>query len=256
MQENAQQAPKPWNGSPADCPLPFLRLRRRSMVLFSPAKHFPEARFSPDLPLPLYSAAKVHPGTTFIPRPEDCRALWDRYAMLENIKRHSEQVANMALAMANKAHEQGLNINPDAVYAAGLLHDLGKTYCIAHGGNHAQLGASWVMRETRNGPIAEAVLFHVHWPWDDILEASATDDEYFIVMAIMYADKRVKHDGYVSLDERFADLLVRYGVNDYARQRIEASHMQGKRIEAALSRRLGVDLHEHIAHSGRLVQRT
>lgn len=242
--------------SPApDWPPPFLRLQRRPMVLFSPAKHFPEARFSPDLPLPLYNAAKLHPGTVFIPRPEDCHALWERYAMLEHIKRHSEQVADLALAMANRAQKRGLGVNPDAVLAAGLLHDLGKTYCIAHGGNHAQLGASWVMRETRNGPVASAVLFHVHWPWEDMLEENAMDDDLFIVMAIMYADKRVMHDRYVSLDERFADLLVRYGVNDYARQRIEASHAQGKQIEAALSRRLGVELHEYTAHGGRLVRR-
>ena len=203
------------------------------------------------LPLPLFHAARAHSGKVFIPRVEDCHALWDRYAMPDHIRAHCKQVANFAHSMANRAKELGADVNPPAVLAAGLLHDLGKAYCIAHGGNHAQLGASWVMRETRNGPIAQSILFHVHWPWEECVQ----DDRLFITMAIIYADKRVKHDAYVTLDERFEDLVDRYGVNDYAISRIEASHQQGKRIETAFSSRLGVDLHEYTADSGRLVRR-
>ena len=36
--------------------------------------------------------------------------------------------------------------------AAGLLHDLAKTYCIRHGGSHAQLGAAWVLEATGQLP--------------------------------------------------------------------------------------------------------
>jgi hypothetical protein len=145
-----------------------------------------------------------------------------------------------------------MEVNPDAVLASGLLHDLGKTYTIAHGGSHAQLGAAWVMRETRNAPIAQSVMFHVHWPWEERMD----DDSLFLVLSIVYADKRVRHDAYVSLDERFADLIDRYGVDAFTRSRIELSLQQGKRIEAALSRRLEVHLHEHTADNGRLVKRT
>jgi putative nucleotidyltransferase with HDIG domain len=185
-----------------------------------------------------------------VPRPEDCRALWQRYAMLDHIKAHSAKVADFAHALALAAKAKGGAVDPDAVLAAGLLHDLGKTYTIYHGGNHAQLGASWVMRETGNPAIARAVMFHVHWPFEE----RPDDDGLFMVMAIIYADKRTKHDAYVSLEERFEDLLVRYAVNDHIRGRIGLSHAQGKRIEAALSRRLGVNLHECTADSGRLVQ--
>jgi len=237
--------------------LPLLAIPRAPMELFDPSRHAAlyaghggHSRAAE--PLPLTVAARQRPDLLLIPRRADCYALWDRYAMLDNIRAHSEQVAGMAYALALRARDLGLDIYPEAVLAAGLLHDLAKTYTIHYGGNHAQLGAAWVMRETGNGPIAQAVLAHVFWPWAE----DADTDDSFMLLAIAYADKRVMHDRYVPLEERFEDLLVRYGVNDYARSRIKSSFRQGKRIEEALSRRLGVDLNEYTADSGRLVKRT
>lgn len=238
--------------------LPYKAHVHRPMELFDPARHFSGSAPShggpsgADAPLPLAVAARANPKLTLIPREEDCHALWERYGMMEHIRAHSEKVAGMAVAIAALAREKGVDISLEAVLAAGLLHDLGKTYTIGHGGNHAQLGAAWVMRETRNGPVAQAVMFHVNWPWDE----NVNNDAVLLPFFILYADKRVMHDAYVSLDERFEDLMVRYGVNDYSRMRLGMSHQQGKRIETALSRRFGVDLNEYIADSGRLVKRT
>lgn len=246
---------------PDETPLPFYKLPMPQMELFNPDIHLAHISYRPNgghsgpsgasPPLPLFVAARAHSGTTLIPRPEDCYALWDKYEMLDNIRAHSERVAGLALALANRAREKGLAVSAEATYAAGLLHDLAKTYTIVHSGNHAQLGAAWTMHETRNAPIAHCVLYHVHWPWEEHFY----DTDFFMVMAIEYADKRVRHDSYVSLGERFEDLLVRYGKNAYARERIAMSHEQGKRVENTLSQILGVDLHEYIADRGRLVQR-
>lgn len=240
-------------------PPPFHRYPSRPMTLFDPDIHLTQpARphsgpSSAAQPLPLNVAARANPNLVLIPRVEDCHALWDSYFMRDNIRAHSTLVASMACGIGREANKLGYAISPEALTAAGLLHDLGKTYTIAHGGSHAQLGAAWTMRETRNGPIAQAVLFHVHWPWPEEL----LEDEHFLLTAIiLYADKRVKHDQFVGLDERFEDLLARYGVDDYSRERITASHQQGTRIETALSRRLEVDLHECTADSGWLVKRT
>jgi hypothetical protein len=237
--------------------LPFLSIPHVPMELFDPDQHasLPAAGHS-DLsraaePLPLAIAARLHPDRLLIPRREDCDALWERYAMLDNIRVHSEQVAGMGYALALLAKDLGLDIYPEALLAAGLLHDLAKTHTIYYGGNHAQLGAAWVMRETGNGAISQAVLAHVFWPWME----DADNDDFFMPMAIAYADKRIMHDRCVPLEERFEDLLVRYGINDHVRSRIKNSFLQGKRMEEALSRRLGVSLHEYTVDSGRLVKR-
>jgi hypothetical protein len=244
-----------------DAELPLYHYPPRPSELFDPARHLSdvtvrgwESHSGPSSgapPLPLHMAARANPGIALIPRLEDCHALWDKYEMLDNIRRHSEKVADMAHSVSLILERQGYPVVPDAVRASGLLHDLAKTYTIKYGGSHSQLGSAWVTHETRNPEIARGVLFHVHWPWDEALD----DDRLLLVMLIEYADKRVRHDNYVSLDERFTDLQNRYGINEYARERIEMSHQQGQRIEKALSRRLGVNLDEYIADSGRLVDR-
>jgi putative nucleotidyltransferase with HDIG domain len=236
--------------------LPDLDFPEADMELFDPDVYPPDESASRDDAgdpggnrLPLARAARRYPHRTFIPGEEDCRLLWDRYAMLSHIREHSMKVADFAYALALRAAGLGMKVNPDAVRAAGLLHDLGKTRTIAEGGNHAQLGAAWVMRETRNGPIARAVLFHVFWPFE-----RGNDDGRFMIAAVIYADKRTLHDAYVGLDTRCEDLISRYAVNDDVKKRILFSHEQGRRIEASLSTSLGLTLEDYVARNGRLLR--
>ena len=71
---------------------------------------------------------------------------------------------------------------------------------------------------------------------------------------VIYADKRVRHDACVPLEERYEDLLTRYGRTEAAREGIRGSYEQGKTIERALSAQLGWALHEDSFDCGRLVQ--
>lgn len=181
-----------------------------------------------------------------------CFALWEKYAMLPNIKRHSLKVAKVATALAKRAFSLGFDVCPRAVRASALLHDIAKTYSIRYGGSHAQLGATWTIQETHNYEIAQGVLLHVFWPWEVPTGPEICSLPFFII----YADKRVRHDGIVSLEKRFSDLLQRYGQNEDARQNIRLSQKQSETIESALSAQLGWKLHEDTFDSGRLVVRT
>ena len=100
-----------------------------------------------------------------VPDDTACFALWDKFDMLPNIRRHSLLVAHIATTLARRAAEIGIAVNVEEVRASGLLHDIAKTYCVRHGGSHAQVGASWVVSETGNQTIAQGVLLHVWWPW-------------------------------------------------------------------------------------------
>lgn len=169
--------------------------------------------------------------------------------MLDNVREHSLAVARIATAIAGRAHEMRFPLSPAIARAAGLLHDLAKTWCIRHGGSHAMLGASWALAETGNYGIAQAVLLHVHWPW----KLPQGKNLCSLPIIIEYADKRVKHAACVSLDERFEDLLVRYGKSREARQGIRESWRQSKEIEAGLSKLLERKLDEDTFDCGRLV---
>lgn len=167
--------------------------------------------------------------------------------MLDHIAAHSRKVAQVATFLAQKAEEIGMNVDVPTVRASALLHDIAKTYCIRHGGNHSQLGGGWVAELTNNPAIASGVTHHVFWPFEmDVAN-------YFMPMAVIYADKRVRHDTIVTIESRFDDLIERYGVNDYIRSRIEITKAQGLRLEQMMSDTIGVDLNECDFNSGRLV---
>ncbi|MBC7355467.1 MAG: HDIG domain-containing protein [Desulfomicrobiaceae bacterium] len=190
-----------------------------------------------------------------IPSDETCQAWWRTYDMLPHIERHSAQVAAIATEIATLAAAAGKTIAADLgaadavrlVRAAALLHDLGKTYCIRHGGNHSQLGAAWVMECTGNPRLAQGVLHHVYWP-------GPLDPElHFLPLVVSYSDKRVRHEEIVSVDERFTDLLERYGHTPQSREHIHRTWAQARQLESTLSTYLGVPLHEHPFDCRRLV---
>lgn len=180
---------------------------------------------------------------------EECFSLWDEYDMLPHIRSHSLGVARVATSLAVAAASAGLDVDVQTVRASALLHDIAKTYTIRHGGNHSQLGGAWMQERTGNPVLAMGVIHHVHWPWEVDVRA------FFLPLAIIYGDKRVRHDTVVSLAERFEDLYTRYGTTQYIRDRLAESQGQAAAIETALSETLGMNIHEHAFDSGRLVER-
>ncbi|MEG6505434.1 phosphohydrolase [Nitratidesulfovibrio sp. 1201_IL3209] len=190
-----------------------------------------------------------------VPDAAACHALWDRYAMPEHIRAHSSMVADMAMALARAAvanEAGGAGLHLPSVLATALLHDIAKDYTIRFGGNHAQLGGAWTLHETGNPRIAQGVMHHVHWPW----RVDVAVPQWLMPLIIIYADKRVKHDRLVKLEERFDDLIERYGRTERIRERIRESHEQAVDIERALSARLGVPLHDTGLRDGQLAAYT
>lgn len=198
------------------------------------------------------------PGVCFPPRldktlptpdREGCLALWERYGVPAHIRNHSRQVTKVMLGIGELALSRGLNVVLPYLLAGGLLHDIAKMYTIRHGGDHAQLGAALVLRETRNPLVAQMIYHHVGWPW----RVDVENDHVLHVLLASYADKRVKHDNIVGLEERFADLLERYGKTERSRNFMAHAYLQAREIETKLSELLEVQLNEYSFDSGRLV---
>ena len=78
---------------------------------------------------------------------------------------------------------------------------------------------------------------------------------YIRFFSVIYADKRARHDEMVSLDERYEDLLVRYGKSEHSRAAIHRGWEHSKTIERVLSAQLEFPLHESTVVGGRLVSR-
>ena len=183
----------------------------------------------------LYTISLNPDPSWHVPSVANCYVMWDKYQMLENIRVHSLMVAKTALCIAKDIIAKKYPISKEYVVAA-LLHDIAKTYTIRHGGDHALLGATFVREETSNPYLAHAVLSHVFWPWTEG-ELSVEHKPWRLPLIISYADKRVCHDKIVSIDERFGDLMERYGKTESSRKYIRENYEQSIELENALKKR-------------------
>ncbi|MFP4392766.1 MAG: HD domain-containing protein [Desulfohalobiaceae bacterium] len=182
-----------------------------------------------------------------VPSDQKCYRLWDQYQMLEQIRLHSELVAQVAWELARLLKARSQDLDPQSFRAAGLLHDLAKSYTLRYGSNHCQIGAAWVLWHTGNPVLAQGVMHHVYWPGTLDLEKHA------LPLCLIYADKRIMHDRIVPVSERFNDLLQRYGSTRARVHMIQESFAQVKEIEDQLNRRLEVDLNAYPFDSRRMV---
>ena len=139
-----------------------------------------------------------------IPTREQCFEFFRRYEMLPHIVRHSELVADVALLIARKLNSGGQQLDLALVEAGALLHDITKTMCIKTKENHAQTGGELI--DSLGYPaVANIVRQHICLDPGSSERYAVTEVE-----VINYADKRVKHEEVVDIEERFRDVLERY----------------------------------------------
>ena len=82
---------------------------------------------------------------------------------------------------------------------------------------------------------------------------SKINDEKLVALILEYADKRVKHDQLVGLDERFKDLMERYGHDQRARANMHKIGRQAEELERQLAELYKVDVNADFTYSWRLV---
>lgn len=139
-----------------------------------------------------------------IPKVSACFQLMEEYSMLDNIREHSIVVARVAELLARGMLSAGKQVSLEKTIAAALLHDIAKTACLNCNDNHAAKGREVCIAHGFH-EIAEIVGDHV------VLKNGVPDDCCCERELVYYADKRVKHDKVVSLDERLEYILERYG---------------------------------------------
>lgn len=179
-----------------------------------------------------------------IPSVPECLALMDRYGMFDNIRAHSLTVARVAKSLLmglaeNKTSTPTVGTvapDPDLVIAGALLHDIAKTICLQQDCLHADKGGD-ICIALGYPAIGEIVREHV------LLKDFSTERYargiFHAKEIVYYADKRVRHDHIVSLDERLAYILERYGKNIPERhQRIEDNFQRCRTLEQYLFDRL------------------
>ncbi len=176
-----------------------------------------------------------------IPSRAECEALMAQYAMRANIVEHSLEVMNVALAIIDNL-KSDVQTNRDLVIAATLLHDITKTRSLETRENHALSGGT-LLRELGFTSTAEIVEQHVIMR--DINLGGRLEEREIVY----YADKRVRHTVIVTLEERVADLIDRYGTTEAIRTQILQNKQQALLVEQKIAGFLKGDMHQQKGQS-------
>ena len=139
-----------------------------------------------------------------IPTRKQCLELIRRYEMLPHIVRHSQLVTEVALLIARKLNRFGEHLDLALVEAGALLHDITKTVSIKTKEDHAQTGGE-LISSLGYPAVADIVRQHIR-----VNPGTSDPDAVSEAELVNYADKRVKHEELVDIEERFRDVHERY----------------------------------------------
>ena len=138
-----------------------------------------------------------------IPSLQECEQLLVQYKVPENIVEHVRQVTKIAVFLARKLSEKGVDINTEFVERAALLHDLDKMLTLKDIKQHGYV-AQKILQDLGYPEVADIVVAHHA---ESIAEGRVKTWEQKIVN---YADKRVAHTTVVTIDQRIDDFIKRY----------------------------------------------
>ena len=173
-----------------------------------------------------------------IPDRKQCLKLLEQHEVPAHIKAHCLMVARVSLAIVRSldricisGHDAvDIKTGEDFALAAGLLHDIAKLECIKAWCEHAKRGAE-ILKSYGLVEIADAVRQHV------FLDRTASQyREPDAAMILNYADKRVMHTRFVSLETRFKDLFKRYGTTKEGIKQLDLMLKESKIMEDVIFR--------------------
>lgn len=137
------------------------------------------------------------------PDETECAAMQDAIGTPEPTRRHCAVVAELAVEIAERLVAKGVSIDIDAVRAGALLHDIAKVEP-----DHAAAGARYVAA-FGFADVARIVADHMELAFEP---GQPIDERHLVFLA----DKLIKGERRVSLDERFATALTAFASNPEA----------------------------------------
>lgn len=173
-----------------------------------------------------------------LPSREECFKILREFDVPDNVMRHTELVNKIAVFLANKLQEAGVDIDVDLVDRASLLHDLDKMQTIkddAHGEKTEEILIQ------KGYPVVGKIAKQHRFKWihDPKLSWEAK--------VVNYSDKRVMHDQLVSLTERLKDAWERYkDIAEYRDKKAEELFFALEKEIFSLIRLIPEDLEKYI----------
>jgi putative nucleotidyltransferase with HDIG domain len=175
-----------------------------------------------------------------VPTEDECLAIMEGCNAFPNIIAHSIQVKNVAVVITDNLLEN-TPINRNLVISGALLHDIAKTKSILENKHRHDLMGAAMLHEL--GLDDEAFICETHIILKDFLP----DGPLLETEIVHYADKRVKHDIVVSIDERLEDLVERYGTSVEKRQSLSKDRGFIEKLEKKINSYMKIDIEAAIS---------
>ena len=136
-----------------------------------------------------------------IPTREECLKILKENNVPDNVVAHMKAVCDFSMKVCDLLEKKGINVNKDLVVAGALLHDVKKM----NSEDHVIEGFEFI-KSLGFPEVASIMKKHGLYHLDKEEFMPKTWEEKIV----FYADKRVKNDRIVSVDERFEYIKQRY----------------------------------------------
>ena len=161
---------------------------------------------------------------------EKQQELFVKYNTPEHVQRHCDEVARVSVLIAEGLNERGFELNIEELRGAALVHDVLRTEK-----EHDRLGAEVLMNMELPH---EAELVRRHMTYHPFNHA----DRFEEIDVLCLADRLVKEDCYVGLDERMQYLIDKPGKTPERTERILKAKVHTQDIINELEGVLGMTL--------------
>jgi molybdenum cofactor cytidylyltransferase len=165
-----------------------------------------------------------------IPSAEECEVIInDIYPLEPKLKRHCLKVAEVASNIGRKLSDLGNTVDLELIQAAAALHD------IAKGQPHHDTAGAAILRDMGFGKTADIVAVHT--------DLAGGNGELSLESKIVFlADKLVKEDQLVDVEERYRDIDRRYGGSPEIDLKISQRLQHALKVKQELEKKLGCSL--------------
>lgn len=163
---------------------------------------------------------------------EEQQALFREYRTPPHVQRHCNEVARVARILAETLNEHGYHLDVKEIYGAAMVHDVVRVM-----DRHDLEGAK--ILEARNHP-KEADLVRRHMRYAPFHPVDALEE----IDILCLADRTVKENRYVGIDERMDYLLRKPGVTEEKRQGINRARENTRQLIQQIESRIGISFRE------------
>jgi putative nucleotidyltransferase with HDIG domain len=164
------------------------------------------------------------------PSREECLALLHQYHTPDHVVKHCVKVAETALKIGQALNGKDYGLDLELIQSAGLIHDIARVE-----DKHWDVGAD-IASELGYGQEAAIIKVHMHYSCDP-KKRNITETDI-----ICLADRMVKEDEFVGLDDRMQYILDKFQDDPEAVERISERIKDNRAFIGRIEKIIGMSI--------------